>query len=106
MFENQDIENESPFSEDIEKNDFNSEEVTPFPEVDGEIETGYLCPYCQQLLTVSEDGSYQHEFGFCQAFFENEEEWQAATEKIEQQRLKKRRTAKGCCGRRTSKNGR
>ena len=30
MFENQDIENESPFSEDIEKNDFNSEEVTPF----------------------------------------------------------------------------
>ena len=89
MFENQDIENESPFSEDIEKNDFNSEEVTPFPEVDGEIETGYLCPYCRQLLTVSEDGSYQHEFGFCQAFFENEEEWQAATEKIEQQRLKK-----------------
>ena len=77
MFENQDIENESPFSEDIEKNDFNSEEVTPFPEVDGEIETGYLCPYCRQLLTVSEDGSYQHEFGFCQAFFENEEEWQA-----------------------------
>ena len=42
MFENQDIENESPFSEDIEKNDFNSEEVTSFPEVDGEIETGYL----------------------------------------------------------------
>ena len=89
MFENQDIENESPFSEDIEKNDFNSEEVTSFPEVDGEIETGYLCPNCRQLLTVSEDGSYQHEFGFCQAFFENEEEWQAATEKIEQQRLKK-----------------
>ena len=53
MFENQDIENESPFSEDIEKNDFNSEEVTPFPEVDGEIETGYLCPYCRQLLTVT-----------------------------------------------------
>lgn len=45
MFENQDIENESPFSEDIEKNDFNSEEVTSFPEFDGEIETGYLCPY-------------------------------------------------------------
>lgn len=67
MLENQDLENESPFSEYNENNDFNNEEETSFPEVAGD-ETDYLCPYCRQLLTVSTDGSYQHEVGFARHF--------------------------------------
>lgn len=81
MIDEQEFENESPFAEDTEQ-----EEV----DKDQEIE----CPYCRLPLNENEDGSYQHEFGVCQAFFENRQELQAANEKILLQRQKKEEKAK------------
>ena len=95
MSEDQEFENESPFGEIIETNDLDNEPQSTFPESEGPSvnsdseDTEIECPYCRQSLALSEDGSYHHQSGFCQAFFENKEEVQAATEKIVQQRLKK-----------------
>lgn len=87
MPEEQDFDNESPFVGE-ETNDLDSEMGLSFPE-DVALENKMECPYCCQPLTIGTDGCYQHEFGPCQAFFENKEEVAVAAEKIVQQRLKK-----------------
>lgn len=87
MPEEQDFENESPFVGE-ETNDLDSEIGLSFTK-DVALENKIECPYCCQPLTIGTDGCYQHEFGHCQAFFENKEEVDVAAEKIVQQRLRK-----------------
>lgn len=81
MPEDNDYENESPFGENENLEEHNLEQS--FPE-DETVKQEKECPYCRGLLVSGADGSYQHETGLCQAFFESEEELAAAEEKITQ----------------------
>lgn len=82
------FESESPFVTDPYTEAEGTDTGNAFPDVAEEKEE-IECPYCRLMLKANEDGSYQHEFGACQAFFEDSEELHAATEKIVQQQKKK-----------------